>query len=746
MTARRLVICLVLVVVAGNLMAETTLQELGAVETPAPWSWRPWGNKSFVVTDIDVRMVRWHMPVGERDELLFGLPAPPSLLEAWGDSVLIQVTGEGGRLLDRTSDDPADWIDVAADWRLPNTEIDGQQYRIFVDPQFYLIVFSAPGPGVIVSLLDFPAVIGEATHWSWDGDRAVLATADGVHVVDLGNPLLPVIIGLVEPPVVGWTATGMAIRDHVVFIDWGNRIASYDITNAGSPPQLDVVLNLDSDFVVSDRWLVSWNGEPPFALLNVWDAADPANITLRGSITANISLATAQVCVSGDRVEVAHELGLEAYDIPMGSAPLEPLGFAWPVIEGWPLAVAGNTAWLQGTGRRYVIDLNGLTVPRVQARVNSYATASLQAMGDVLYFNPGDNLGVRIESLDDPRDPGVLTILDPTPDIRGIDVAGTLLAAADVDGLVLYDVTDPAAPVRLGHLDLDGAKERVVLVGDTAVVTAVRELNPDLVHVVDISDRDVPQLVATFEIDPDPDSLSGFRVWSLTRRGNRVHVMISVSGWTGTLSAITATIDLTAPQTPQLTYSEYNPKFWCYERDERFPGDALRPASDLPVNIGDFHVSFCVDTVSVYTFNGDPDAMELVTAWLAPGEVETIAAVGNKLLVLTEHRLDVLTLTDFDIIGVPDAVVTTSVRAVPNPFNPQTEITFEMGRAGAAEVTIYNVRGQPVRRLRADLPAGPASLTWRGTDQTGRALPSGTYLLRVITPGTVQGGSCALVR
>ena len=746
MTARLLLVCIVLFGLDGTAAGQVVLQELGSLETPPPRSWGPWGSHSLVVTDTDVRRVNWSQMPGERDGVFVDLPVPPSSLEAWGDSVLVHLSSGDGRLFDRLALDPTEWADVPSNWHLANTEINGEQYRIFVDPQFYLAVLTAPGPGGVVSLLDFAGTIVEATHWSWDGDRAVLSDANGVHKVDLSLPASPTFTGFIAPPVAGWTATGLAVHDRVAFVDWGDRIASYDLSTAGPPPLLDEVFSTDNNFVVGGRWLVSWNGDLP-RVLSVYDTADPSHITLRGTITTNVSLVEARVQVAGSRVEVMHELGLEAHDIPPGSVPIAARGFAWSVLEGWPLAMAGNTAWLQGVGSRFVIDLSRMAVPRVQARATSTASASLQVVGDVLYHDPGSSFGVGIESLADPEDPVVLTLLDPVPDLAGVDVVGHLLAAADADGLVLYDVSDPAEPVRRGHLELAGAPERVALVGDTAVVTAVREIEPDLAHVVDISDREAPQLVASFELDPNHDSEDGLRVGPLSSRGNSVHVMVAVThSVTGDHDAITATVDLTDPQTPQLTYSERDTPFWCYDRNEDGGGDPLHPTDDLPVTISDLHISFRADTVSVYADSGDPDTLVPVTSWLAPGAIATIAAAGNTLLVLTEHRLDRLTLSDFDIVAVPDAVSAAGVSAVPNPFNPQTAITFEMVRAGAADVSIFDVRGQQVGHLHADLPAGPASLTWRGTDQAGRALPSGTYLLLVRTPHGRHAGRCQLVR
>lgn len=70
--------------------------------------------------------------------------------------------------------------------------------------------------------------------------------------------------------------------------------------------------------------------------------------------------------------------------------------------------------------------------------------------------------------------------------------------------------------------------------------------------------------------------------------------------------------------------------------------------------------------------------------------------------------------------------------AAPNPFAARLAIAFELARAEEVTVDIFGVRGQRVRRLAGRvLPAGPARLDWDGSDDAGRRLPAGVYLLRV---------------
>ena len=67
--------------------------------------------------------------------------------------------------------------------------------------------------------------------------------------------------------------------------------------------------------------------------------------------------------------------------------------------------------------------------------------------------------------------------------------------------------------------------------------------------------------------------------------------------------------------------------------------------------------------------------------------------------------------------------------AVPNPFNPQTEIRFTLPAGGEVKLTVFDVRGRAVRTLvSGTLAAGPHAVAWNGRSDAGRAQPSGVYL------------------
>ena len=68
---------------------------------------------------------------------------------------------------------------------------------------------------------------------------------------------------------------------------------------------------------------------------------------------------------------------------------------------------------------------------------------------------------------------------------------------------------------------------------------------------------------------------------------------------------------------------------------------------------------------------------------------------------------------------------------VPNPFNPDTKISYALPEAGFVDVEIYNILGQKVKTLvNGYQDAGNYSVTWNGDDEYGSSVASGVYFYR----------------
>jgi len=73
----------------------------------------------------------------------------------------------------------------------------------------------------------------------------------------------------------------------------------------------------------------------------------------------------------------------------------------------------------------------------------------------------------------------------------------------------------------------------------------------------------------------------------------------------------------------------------------------------------------------------------------------------------------------------------------PNPFNPSTTISFTLPQAGAADLSIYNLKGQLVKTLLHKQWQAPGThqVLWDGRDDKGSVVSSGIYLYRLSFAG-----------
>jgi len=85
--------------------------------------------------------------------------------------------------------------------------------------------------------------------------------------------------------------------------------------------------------------------------------------------------------------------------------------------------------------------------------------------------------------------------------------------------------------------------------------------------------------------------------------------------------------------------------------------------------------------------------------------------------------------------------------AVPNPFNPSTDIRFSLPRDTRVSLRIYDVSGRLVRTLLdGERAAGPHSERWDGRNDRGQGTASGVYYIRLMAGTETSIKPMTLVR
>lgn len=89
----------------------------------------------------------------------------------------------------------------------------------------------------------------------------------------------------------------------------------------------------------------------------------------------------------------------------------------------------------------------------------------------------------------------------------------------------------------------------------------------------------------------------------------------------------------------------------------------------------------------------------------------------------------------------------------PNPFNGSTIIEYYVPenktRHADVQLQVYDLLGRQVRDLiNEDQQTGEHSITWNGTDDTGKGLPSGVYFygLHIPTAGVAEYKKMVLMK
>jgi|GEM_PF-3424004 len=348
--------------------------------------------------------------------------------------------------------------------------------------------------------------------------------------------------------------------------------------------------------------------------------------------------------------------------------------------------------------------------------------------------------GVTITNVSNPGDPTFAGAVKETQ-VSGITARGDELFLVDV-GLRVMNVSNPEFPIDLGTLAIDGCHGDLAVEGKTAYVAAGG------IFAIDISDYSM------MEVTEHYDTGSG---------------AVAVA-------AVGEIVLLADTDEGLLVFRDGGTESQEVVVDIK-PGD-----DDNRVNCGNRHGLIPVAILS----DNDFDALSIdhTTVRFGPGEAreahtnrhgpirheedvdrdgdldlvfhfrlaETGIQCGDTEVTLTGENFDGQAIIGGDMIqtfsnGFMEDSPDREIRITPNPFNPQTTISFYTDEPQQVRLAVYDLRGRRVAELTdQQYQVGEHSVEWRGRDASGRAVPSGEYFFRIEIGSQVEIRKAMLLR
>ena len=583
------------------------------------------------------------------------------------------------------------------------------------------------------------------------GNNAYVAADFGyLHQVDVTDPVNPVDVGFYGQG--GNPSAGVSIADRSVYVS-GPKLTRFLIQPDGSLALTAQNVYTSAGMIVeSGDYAYGTNngdllvfdatqaglpvvGSHPFANARDVDVAgntayvadatggvrvlDVTNPTHPTEIGADPTFGTVRLLVSGSYLYATGSNRFRVLDVSVPAAPME-TGFRETTSLAYDADVAGGYAYVADAGAGlYVLDVSNAAAPVEVGRADVPGAAlDVQVTGSYAYV-ACQTAGLRIFDVSDPTNPAEIGA-QPTPDYaRGVFVQGDLAYVADLSaGLRVIDVSDPSAPVELGAVALPPFCNHVQVQGGFAYVAN----GSAGLSVVDVSNPSSPVQVGA--IGSSNYTADVFVQGSIA----------SIADFDGGLRLL----DISNPASP-VELGSYTPLGLV--------------AGGLFVSAGLAYVMDAGADLRIVDVTNPANPVQ-IAAYNTPGSAFKVFVAGNNLFI-ADGVAGVQIVRYGAVTGVPGAgevaTATSRVRLganLPNPFNPVTEIHYDLPSALPVILTVYDVRGRLVRNLvRAPLQsAGRHAVRWDGRDEHHASVPSGVYLYRLIAGSDSRTRKMHLIR
>ena len=339
---------------------------------------------------------------------------------------------------------------------------------------------------------------------STNGVFAYVATGSGVQVVDVSQPLSPVLRGQVS---IG-TVYSIAISGNCIYaatFSGYNDLKIVDISNADAPAVIGYAPSIPNTISLAAAnnmlYAVSMNDGFGFYAFSI----SGGTLSVAGNLPhLNLYTPRSKMIVSGNQVYVADgENGLEIVNVSNPYSPSALTPFTDSGFYGSPstVAVSGNFLCATYNGGFKVFDASNPRNPTPLGQLSTPGGGRVVARNGIAYVTANNNIDVINISI--PSSPQILTNIPYTVLYDyGMTIVGSTLYLVGVNNntanqprFVAVDISNPSSPKILGTKDYtslgNGQATSVAVSGNRAVVGISGGTNGEL-SVLDISNISAP--------------------------------------------------------------------------------------------------------------------------------------------------------------------------------------------------------------------------------------------------------------
>jgi hypothetical protein len=549
------------------------------------------------------------------------------------------------------------------------------------------------------------------------GGVAYVCDGNYLRIIDVANAAAPVEIGFLQLPSIYETTAGLDVAGNLVYLvtlgeNSGLRII--DVSAPGVPSQVGFLNTFDDAFDVSVSGGYAYVAAGT-ASLRVIDVSAPAAPVEIGSGAYGYNIRSVEV--SGHRVYATDwRYGLAVFEVLYPPYPMHVSQWATHSISE-VVAAAGDFAYLE-SDRLYVLDVSNPGAPGIEGAFVPTTVAHSMFLDGGYAYVAGGNPDLHVFDLADPGAPLEVGELSVLGSLKPADVAVSgnfaylpMTGGHTPYGIVIADISDPTAPVWLSSAYTQepwsiAAGDGFAFVGGYFYVLSI----------IDATDPLHPHLASTL-------ATTG-RVVDVVLNGKYVYLACS--------DASLRIVDVSDPYAPQEV------------------GFYATPGQALGVCVRDHYAYVADGTAGLRVIDvADPTA-PVEVGFYDTYDVATSVYLDNGRIYVAD-RNDGLYILQHDLpIGTPDGVspAVTGLHGIyPNPFNPQVSIDFSLAQPQQVRIAVFDLAGSRIAVV-ADrmFETGTNSISWNGRDTSGRAVPSGTYLVRMEAAGLSEARKVTLLR